>query len=454
MRPVHRAAAALVAFAAAVASVALADPPAQEHREKVLAIVPAGRSVMNAEFRADGGAVLHVDAGNDGWFVAVGDEAPERLEASPRAVWWTGSGSPAWLAAAGGKDPKAAALAKGGLTLRIGGETRTVAASIGDPVRLGDTSFASVAWTPEGTVMALTVDGKELARHGRILSLVAESGQLAFQAEDEGRLALVFLDAATGRVEVEVPRGSRPAFGRGGGRACAVAAGDANQAQERAWINGQEGAPYDGVGEFSFSPDGKTVTYGARRGDRQTLVVSGKEGAWRPFEDPNRHPAQPGQGPRCPLPVPPLPRAVFSPDGTIMAVVVHDPGARVIVGDQEGPAGTYVRTVEFSRTGGVLAAVLGTGNGDVAYVAGKERARADLVHRLVLSPDGKRFAAAVGLNGPHVLVDGVEGPKYARVYGETLRFSDDGTRVEYGAMTYRAKAEDPVRLVWVTVAVK
>ena len=43
-------------------------------------------------------------------------------------------------------------------------------------------------------------------------------------------------------------------------------------------VDGREEKQYDGTGNPIFSPDGKRVAYGARAGDKQFVVVDGKEG--------------------------------------------------------------------------------------------------------------------------------------------------------------------------------
>jgi hypothetical protein len=43
-------------------------------------------------------------------------------------------------------------------------------------------------------------------------------------------------------------------------------------------IDGKEGKKYDSVGHLTVSPDGKTVVYTARLGDRQVTVAGEKEG--------------------------------------------------------------------------------------------------------------------------------------------------------------------------------
>lgn len=258
-------------------------------------------------------------------------------------------------------------------------------------------------------------------------------------------------------------------------------------------LDGKPGPTWDEVGLYgpSFSPDGNSVAYSARRGNVWSMVVNGQpEGEYDeitvPFVSVAFGKVQAdtfhanGQA------------DVFDAQGTHWAYRARK-GTKWYVVVNGRPSSAYERVDEFdplwyasgkrlvywAKTGGKMVVVVDGQPGPpfddlyhhivcsadgkhVAYIgkighktrvfldgtAGPEFDNAD---GLVFSPDGKHLGYIAGMRGEssRVVVDGEAGPKYDTVFDEPgLMFHSDGT-AEYlakrGPSLFRVKQAPPAK---------
>jgi S1-C subfamily serine protease/WD40 repeat protein len=181
-------------------------------------------------------------------------------------------------------------------------------------------------------------------------------------------------------------------------------------------VDGKPGPIYDDVGHGwppgawpcapVFSPDGRHLAYGARRGDKQFLVVDGKQG--------KAHDLPANQRGHLPLPT-------FSPDGSRLAYYVQYSATPAKESQVPGPSKDRWRVVVDGKEEKEFDEALG---------------RSGMEHipfgTPVFSPNGRRLAytAGIGLESS-IVVDGVIGNKY-RSAG-VITFSPDSKHLAFVA---------------------
>ncbi len=190
-------------------------------------------------------------------------------------------------------------------------------------------------------------------------------------------------------------------------------------------VDGQLGrAPYDGLGDPVFSPDGRHLGYRARRGDARFVVVDDREGAV--FH-------------RVGAPV-------FSADGRHSAYWARDRGREFIVFDGT-PGRTWIGAGApvFSPAGGppayrarnakgwraVVADTPGSLYDDIGWFNADATGRTTAIADLVFSAKGELAYAARTGNDWFMVRDHRHGPAYDQV-GLPV-FSPDGTRLAFRA---------------------
>ncbi|MBM3501126.1 MAG: hypothetical protein FJX74_20940, partial [Armatimonadetes bacterium] len=167
----------------------------------------------------------------------------------------------------------------------------------------------------------------------------------------------------------------------------------------RVVVDGAEGPPYDEIEPHDgpcFSPDGRHLAYRARKGDRWVFVVDGREGS--EYESITTDWDNP-----------------FSPDSRHWAYVgTRDGLAYAVIDGREGPPYGRIEGIGFS----------GDGN-HFAYCAARMRLSQRPVR--VWGEGSEPTLRRIGIPEHHVVVDGVEGPRYDELLGYGLSISRRGT---------------------------
>ena len=186
-------------------------------------------------------------------------------------------------------------------------------------------------------------------------------------------------------------------------------------------VDGKESEEYDGIveGSLVFSQDGKRVAFVARRGNRQIVVFDGKEsGEYDGIVEGS---------------------LVFSQDGKRVAFVARRGNRQIVVFDGK-ESGEYDGIVEgslvFSQDGKRVAFVARRGNRQIVVFDGKESGEYDGIVEgsLVFSQDGKRVAFVARRGNRQIVVfDGKESGEYDGIVEGSLVFSQDGKRVAFVA---------------------
>jgi Tol biopolymer transport system component len=184
--------------------------------------------------------------------------------------------------------------------------------------------------------------------------------------------------------------------------------------------------PYEAISRDSpvFSPDGKKVIYVAKKGEKAVVVTGGKE-------DPAFDKIVGG----IPL---------FSPDGddTAYIATVYGTGDVVVSNGRPGPAFDHIppASLLFSPSGGRLAyggqrGGLNPGEPGrwVVVTDGKAGAEYEQVDNIRFSPDGKHLAYKAKKDGKWMLVlDERPGPGCEELAPGFPIFSPDSSRIAYG----------------------
>lgn len=174
-------------------------------------------------------------------------------------------------------------------------------------------------------------------------------------------------------------------------------------------LNGQSLGRYTSVDSPTFSPDGKSFAYLARRGKETFVVLNGQElDNFDLVED-----------------------LVFSPDGSRLAYNASIGGQSFAVIDNE-PSDLYdwVGKVTFNRDGSRYAFVVEDEGEIFVILDGEESSKYDWVGRLVFSPDGSRFAhVATKDRYSFIVLDGEEQETFDSV--DELMFSSSGSHFAF-----------------------
>jgi Tol biopolymer transport system component len=174
-------------------------------------------------------------------------------------------------------------------------------------------------------------------------------------------------------------------------------------------VDGQPGAPYDFIGAYLFSRDGRHFAYAARRGEKE-MIVHGKI----------EHNAYDQVG----IPI-------FSPRGRNLAYVIQDAGKWHVVENREkGLPYDMISHPVFSSQGERMAYLASLVPFYAVVADGKIQGSHLWAGEVVFSPDEKHLAyAAAGEGGSGLVIDGREGRErfLSFLKGADLVFIDDRT---------------------------
>jgi hypothetical protein len=398
-----------------------------------VAVAPVGDPVAFAD-GIDGRSLVASKTGRLAYVAKRGEKVVVVLEGKPlprewtkvealvpsadgtRFAWWAQDGA-AWFVVTESATYEAkgapASLRDGGLVLSADGAHVAFAVRRGDSVvvvhdgKEGPASPASsafdIAMSASGARVAypavsgeggrqrrVVLDHRPLeAEHDAVGSLVfsPDGKRFAYVGEDGGRRSVV-VDGKVGPAHDDV----RDLAFTGDGRVVHVVRGEEGEAVV---VEGEEGPRYPTVLSLVPAPVGSKVAYAARKVFRGAndqvcvVVVDGKPGA----------------------DVGPVPRVVWSDDGTTVAYVTRKKVGMsvVVVGTAAGleidavMAGTLV----LSRDGRRVAYVVRDGRRYRSVVDHVSWEAADLVQGLAFSPDGFAYALEQTKSGPRLVVEGV-----------------------------------------------
>jgi len=218
-------------------------------------------------------------------------------------------------------------------------------------------------------------------------------------------------------------------------------------------VNWRELARYPAVLRFAFSPDGTRTAFNVEDGGSKFMVIDGTEGPrfeaiWEPRFSPNgKHVAYGGKtgahyfvvldGERIgPLRGFPDDMLYFSPDGDRLAIVTYlgDKWALVVDGEQ-GPAweSLVAGSIAFSPDSRHVGYGARTEGAACVVIDHEELARlpAHASPCVALGPSGQ-VAYSAGYPGEQWVVrEGEECRAYQAVFGDSLRYSPDGSRLAW-----------------------
>ena len=182
-------------------------------------------------------------------------------------------------------------------------------------------------------------------------------------------------------------------------------------------VDGVEGDAWDEIkgALVEFSDDWSRIGYAARDGNKSFAVVNGKKSG-EEFDE--------------------VLWVSISANGTRFGYQARLGKKYVVVVDDRVVEGTYLefRGPWFSPDGKRVAYMGRTDKGEHLVVDGVEGPRYDVVYFLMFSPDGRRLAYRAKLGDRwHVVVDGVQGPAFDEFEGYSFTFSPDSRRTAYAA---------------------
>lgn len=210
-----------------------------------------------------------------------------------------------------------------------------------------------------------------------------------------------------------------------GGRAVAYHAFPAGRVGPSCVMVGNTpGEEFDAIEpHITFSPDGKTLVYPARSGDKKYAVVNGRKS--EAYDEIGAY-------------------FVFTPDGRHISYMANLGAKEQMMGPSEGGKWFVVLDGKkgpefdgfwwpvFKPAGETLAYSAREGKKELVIVDGKKIAEFDGVNGLTYSLDGSHMAYAAESGGKwSVYVDATKGPEFDLVTGP--HFSADGRVVAYGA---------------------
>jgi Tol biopolymer transport system component len=180
-------------------------------------------------------------------------------------------------------------------------------------------------------------------------------------------------------------------------------------------IGEKKGPEYDGVSAPRFSPDSRAVGYSANKGDKEVVVTGEKEGpGFNKVYNP-----------------------VFSPDGTTFAYhAIQSNKHFVVVSDKKGPQFSEVGTPVFSPDGSVVAYAAAEASKTFVFVGDKRGPEFDYVGDPIFSPDGTTVAYWAGdrkSKKGFVVVGDKKGPGFEAIINDPIFGSD------YRTVFYTAK---------------
>jgi hypothetical protein len=180
-------------------------------------------------------------------------------------------------------------------------------------------------------------------------------------------------------------------------------------------LDGREGPRYEMVAGLAFGGGGRQLAYAAGRGPKQMLVVdAGPPGK----PDPKEYRAYDGLG-----------DITYSPDGRRLAITVQSAGEwHAVIDGKEGTGYDGTSPILFSPNSQHTAYVAGRKRQQFLVVDGVEGPPLDGVGIFVFSPDGRRFAYAAVRGGEKLLY--VDHQPFAPA--GLFAFSPDGRHIIHG----------------------
>jgi hypothetical protein len=180
-------------------------------------------------------------------------------------------------------------------------------------------------------------------------------------------------------------------------------------------VDGREGPHYEMVAGLTFGGGGRQLAYAAGRGPKQMLVV---DAGPRGKPDPKEYRAYDGLG-----------DISYSPDGRRLAItVLSDRQWHAVIDGKEGAGYDGTSPILFSPDSRHTAYVAGRGKQQFLVVDGVEGPALDGVGVFVFSPDSRRFAYAAVREGERLLY--VDHQPFAPA--GLFAFSPDGRHVIHG----------------------
>jgi WD40-like Beta Propeller Repeat len=272
------------------------------------------------------------------------------------------------------------------------------------------------AQSQKGGPVVMVVDGQEQGSYDQIYDdetiFSADGKHLGYRASLGGKQFFV-IDGVPGKAYDAPPTGALLGlvFSADGRSAYRVKQRD----ECFVVVDGREGPHYEMVAGLEFGSGGKQLAYAAGRGAKQMLVVdAGPPGK----PEPKEYRAYDGLG-----------DISYSPDGRRLAITVLNAGQwHAVIDGKEGPGYDGTSPILFSPDGQHTAYVAGKGKQQFLVVDGAEGPALDGVGVFVFSPDSRRFAYAAVRGGDKVLY--VDHQPFAPA--GLFAFSPDGRHIVHG----------------------
>jgi len=208
--------------------------------------------------------------------------------------------------------------------------------------------------------------------------------------------------------------------------------------KQRMIVDGIEGAWYDDVDMPSFSADNLHVVYAARRGERWTVVADGKEAGSYEMIGLNDDDQRVEWG-TYRFRLEDIAPIFSTREGRLAYGARKGDRWSVIIDGKGGKEYDWVNGITFSPDGKHVAYAAGLAQRAFIVEDGKEGPAHEFVRKPLFSPDGKRLAYVAIDGGFHRLaVDGKEGKAYQEIKAQFVQFSENSRHIAYIAIPANA----------------